>query len=249
MYKIFLSITILFLLLITVIAGIKQPKMHKAVMIYNSDYSLVAEKPQNEPVKALPTQVIKPQVTPVTVETKTVTDTVKKVTTPQKTVKQEQKQTQPVQQTQTIQKVELPKSIKNIVSDNVEPVKTVVQQEEQTQQELILWNKWRSNLQNQIMNDTRLPIIPEGVVFKFSFEVDKYGKISNVHTWSLTPAYTPYAIQYIAPVIKSYQGRSILNFPTGSNRFSTVVDGGWKIAKVTKYSTPDDYRDTEKVNK
>ena len=52
--------------------------MHKTVMIYNSDYSLVAEKPQNEPVQALPTQVIKPQVIPVTVETKTVTDTVKK---------------------------------------------------------------------------------------------------------------------------------------------------------------------------
>ena len=47
------------------------------------------------------------------------------------------------------------------------------------QQEEIAWNVWRSNLQNQIMKDSRLPDIQNGVVFKFSFTVDKYGKVSN----------------------------------------------------------------------
>ena len=97
------------------------------------------------------------------------------------------------------------------------------------------------------MSDVKLPIMPEGTIFKFSFDVDRYGKISNVKTWSLTPAYTPYAIQYIAPVIRGYQGRDILNFPEGSNRFSTTVEGGWKISQTAKFSTPEDFKDAERV--
>ena len=99
------------------------------------------------------------------------------------------------------------------------------------------------------MKDVKLPILPQGIVFKFEFDVDKYGKISNVQTWSLTPMYTPYAIQYIAPVIRSYQGHSILNFPSGSDRTQTHVKGGWKIAQTEKYSTPRDYNDTESIVK
>lgn len=148
------------------------------------------------------------------------------------------------------EKVEEKKEPVKVIEKTVEPVKQSVQtvsQAEKERQELILWNVWRSNLQNKIMQDTKLPIIPEGIIFRFQFDVDKYGKISNVQTWSLTPAYTPYAIQYIAPVIRSYQGREILNFPEGSNRISTTVEGGWKISKTAKFSTPSDYKDSEKV--
>mgnify|MGYP006872970554 CR=1 FL=1 len=130
------------------------------------------------------------------------------------------------------------------------PSSTPIQQKVLTaQEEEILWNKWRSNLQNQIMIDVKLPTIPTGTVFRFSFNVDKYGKITNVQTWSDTSKYTPYAIQYIAPVIRSYQGKSILNFPTGSNRTSTEVKGGWKISANAKFSTPQDYNDTERITK
>ena len=45
-----------------------------------------------------------------------------------------------------------------------------VEQQITQEQEVILWNKWRSDLQNQIMRDVRLPIVQEGTVFKFSFE-------------------------------------------------------------------------------
>ena len=117
------------------------------------------------------------------------------------------------------------------------------------QQEEIAWNKWRSNLNNQIMKDSKLPTMPNGIIFKYKFTVDKYGKISNVQTSSTTPGYTPYAIQFIAPVIRSYQGRSILNFPAGSNRVSTEVSGAWKISNNSKLSTPDDYHDIEKIKK
>jgi len=119
------------------------------------------------------------------------------------------------------------------------------------QEEEIAWNKWRSNLNNQIMKDakSKLPMMPNGTVFKYKFTVDKYGKISNVQTYSETSAYTPYAIQYIMPVIRSYQGRSILNFPTGSNRVTTTVTAAWVISSNLKVSTPEDYHDIEKVKK
>lgn len=117
------------------------------------------------------------------------------------------------------------------------------------QEEEIAWNKWRSNLNNQIMKDSKLPTMPNGVIFKYKFTVDKYGKVSNVQTSSTTPGYTPYAIQFIAPVIRSYQGRAILNFPTGSNRVSVEVSGAWKISSNSKLSTPDDYHDIEKIKR
>ena len=124
-----------------------------------------------------------------------------------------------------------------------EPVVLTAQQEE------IAWNKWRSNLNNQIMKDSKLPTMPNGIIFKYKFTVDKYGKVTNVQTTSTTPGYTPYAIQFIAPVIRSYQGRSILNFPAGSKRLSTEVSGAWKISNNSKLSTPDDYHDIEKIKR
>lgn len=223
--------------------------MHKSVMIYDSDYKIVETKPQVDTIKNLPTQTNIPKTEKVTTKIQQET---KKSTSVNKVTQTTKKQpttthTNPSQkETKTIT---LPQSIQKIIKNETEPSKEVVQIQQETEEELILWNKWRSNLQNSIMNDVKLPYIQEGTIFRFSFEVDKYGKITNIKTWSLSPKYTPYAIQYIAPVIRSYQGRSILDFPTGSNRFSTVVEGGWRISKVTKYSTPDDYKDTEKVTK
>ena len=69
----------------------------------------------------------------------------------------------------------------------------------------------------------------------------------NVQTGANPSTYTPYAIQYIAPVIRSYQGRSILNFPEGTERTVTNVTGKWKISDNERYSTPQDYNDIEKI--
>lgn len=249
--------------------------MHKTVMIYGSEYELVMndDDAKEENSDNLPTQVsvitetkqlpqyettvqekiyepVKTVQKKVEVQpSKTQTKQDVQVQKPVQTVKKQDVVTKPEPQT-TTQKVELPKSVQKIVTGQTEkPVQKVITEEQKAQEELILWNKWRSNLQNQIMRDARLPIVPEGVVFRFSFDVDKYGKVSNVHTWSTNPQYTAYAIQYIAPVIRGYQGHSILNFPTGSNRASTTVEGGWKISKTAKFSTPENYNDTEKVIK
>lgn len=248
-----------------------QPQMHKTFFVYNSDYVIVEPADKVEVVKNLPTQVNQPQKEEKKVTVQKVVKSVPKTT--QKPLEKKVIKNQPVQKIQTSQQTVNPllsmlketstteSAQQKVVEKKVQPVpqsvkkeetiaKPAVQtvtEEEKARQEVILWNKWRSNLQNKIMSDVKLPIMPEGTIFKFSFDVDRYGKISNVKTWSLTPAYTPYAIQYIAPVIRGYQGRDILNFPEGSNRFSTTVEGGWKISQTAKFSTPEDFKDAEKV--
>lgn len=272
------------LVILTVLACVSKPQLHKNVFIYDSNYTVVETEESPQELKNLPTMVVAQDTetfkTPKTEHKVTVQETSSKVkpqkteksvvknqpqTTKQETVAVQQqavktaetdnpllsilskKETTPKTEVSEV-KTETKQEPAKVVQTNTEPKQTqTVSQTEKERQELILWNVWRSNLQNRIMQDTKLPIIPEGVIFRFKFDVDKYGKISNVQTWSMTPAYTPYAIQYIAPVIRSYQGREILNFPEGSNRVSTTVEGGWKISKTAKYSTPADYKDSEKV--
>ena len=231
-YNLFLKISLILLIISTLCIYVLKPKMHTKVLIYDSNFSIVEQK--NETVeKNIPTVSQKQEPEQ---KTKKVIDTVK-----------EEIQTKTPKTT----------TVKLNKINNSTPIKTVEQAKQinsnvkvlTEQQEEIQWNIWRSNLQNQIMKDVKLPIVPQGTIFKFEFDVDKYGKISNVQTWSQTSSYTPYAIQYIAPVIRSYQGHSILNFPKGSNRTQTHIIGGWKIAPTAKYSTPNDFNDTEKIKK
>ena len=260
MYKLLAILTII----LTLCICITKPEMHRAVLVYDSDYTIVEPKTETEVDKKLPTIVQTEQVkttkqaievpktetkifakqTPTQTKTPVKTSTTTTVNTP---VQNTQTQAQTAQNTQTIKIPE--KTLQAINSHSVQAPKTikidpkpVLMTEEQEQ---IAWNIWRSNLQNSIMRDVRLPIMPQGTVFKFTFNVDKYGRVSNVQTYSTNPKFTPYAIQYIAPVIRSYQGKSILNFPSGSSRTATRVEGGWKIADVAIYSSPSDYNDTE----
>ena len=48
------------------------------------------------------------------------------------------------------------------------------------QEEIIAWNRWHSNIHNQVMKDSNAGVAPYGTVFSFSFLVDKYGNVSNV---------------------------------------------------------------------
>ena len=248
-----------------------QPQMHKTFFVYNSDYVIVEPADKVEVVKNLPTQVNQPQkeekkvtvqkvvkslpeTTQKPVEKKVVKNSpqpVQKIQTSQQTVNPLLSMLKETSTTESAQQKVVEKNVQtapqSVKKEETKPAAKTVTEEENARQEVILWNKWRSNLQNKIMSDVKLPIMPEGTIFKFSFDVDRYGKISNVKTWSLTPAYTPYAIQYIAPVIRGYQGRDILNFPEGSNRFSTTVEGGWKISQTAKFSTPEDFKDAERV--
>lgn len=276
---------ILQLLLIIIIAATisicaVQPDLHKNVIVYDSDYTLVAEQDVKTETKEIP--VMEKTTEPVTTVTKVsnvttqkpvekdfkqIVSKVEKQTTPVTTTKVQTKKaetpktttvTKPITtkvETPVVTKVtktETPKTEKTTSTTTVQkPVvkeTTTSQPKVLTQQEeTIAWNVWRSNLQNKIMQDTKLPNLPTGTVFQFSFTVDKYGKITNVHTGANPSTYTPYAIQYIAPVIRSYQGREILNFPEGTARTVTEVTGKWRISNTERYSTPQDFNDIEKV--
>lgn len=253
--RILVQVLLILLVVSTLSICAIKPDMHKSVIVYNSDYTLVPEEVKTVEKEEIPIMEIPAK--PVETVTKKETKTVKTQTQtkPQQVKKVEVKQ--PVKKTETkVQKAETPKvqtvvqtqKVENPVVKTETKTQTVPVPKVMTQQEEeIAWNKWRSNLQNKIMQDVKLPIMPNGITFKFSFNVDKYGKISNVQTWSTTTSYTPYAIQYIAPVIRSYQGKEILNFPQGSTRTSTEVKGGWKLSSTERFSTPQDYNDYEKV--
>jgi len=255
-YSAFIKILLVLAIILTASICAIKPKMHSALLITDSNYVLTNS--EIEPEKTKTNEVIatisqeeiqKPKVVEKPVSTPVQQKVETKVQPIQKTVVNTPK---PVQQTQTVNKNP------TVSSTTTKPVQKPIQKVEKVQttpqklteqQEEIAWNKWRSNLQNQIMKDSKLPSIPNGTVFKFTFTVDKYGKVSNVKTWSLTSTYTPYAIQYIAPVIRGYQGHSILDFPFGSNRVITNVEGGFKISNTSRYSTPNDYNDTETVKR
>lgn len=229
-YGIFAKISIILIIISTLCICISKPKMHKSFIVFNSDYTIVEDEIKTEVTKDIPTTTQLPEKEVKVTRVETPQTKIKTTSAPEKITKTEQK----------LRKNEVQTTKKQ--NKNIQKTLT-------TREEEIAWNIWRSKLQNQIMKDVNMPILPQGIVFKFTFDVDKYGKISNVQTWSLTPNYTPYAIQYIAPVIRSYQGKSILDFPTGSNRTTTEVYGGWKISSAQKYSTPQDYNDTEKIKK
>lgn len=216
------------MLVCTVCLSLIKPKMHTNLMIYSSDYKVVEEQVESGPVVLNTVQNSSFKLTP--------QKSVKTV----RTVQYEENVSNPL----TV----LNKKTKTVVQPKVEKVK-VSQPVNNLAHEEIEWNVWRSKLQNQIMQDVILPNVPIGTVFKFTFEVDKYGKISNVQTWSFDKTYTPMAIEHIAPVIRGYQGREILNFPLNSNRITTKVEGGWKISDKSVFSTPMDYNDMEKVIK
>ena len=226
---------------------------------------------QNKPVKV---QAVTTQTAPVSVQNNTVkvqSQTVKpqttatKTTSPQidlqkivqnnkaiqntKTVETTKNKTAPVQ-TKSVKQVQTAPAPK-VTAQNTKTAATAPQPQKvlTAKEEEIAWNIWRSNLTNKIMEGTNFPYVPPGTVFRFEFDVDKYGKITNVHTWSVDSKYTPYAIQYMAPVIRNLQGRSILIFPEGTARTSTKAWGAWKISNRTILSTPDNYDDIEKVTR
>lgn len=234
-----------------------QPKMHTQFLVYNSDYVIEETKPVVQETKSEPVQI---QTVKETKVTKPVQNAQKQVKTQQTTQKQSQKQTQTKKQTQTT-KQETKPTVKTTVQQTAKPqtTKTVQQQVQQKtkpltkqeQEEIIAWNKWHSDLQNSIMRDTKLPIVPDGTRFNFTFTVDKFGKVSDIKTWSDNPSFNIYAVQYIAPVIKGYQGKSILNFPVNSQRTTTKFIGKFKISTRGQnvYSSASDYNDMEKIRK
>lgn len=115
------------------------------------------------------------------------------------------------------------------------------------QEEIIAWNKWRSNLQNQIMKDSNIDYAPLGTMFSFNFVVDKFGNVSNIKVDCSNPNYMYIARDNVKGAISRLQNKPILNFPKGSQRKSTVVQGYFFMGLEDRYSTPNNFPDFERI--
>ena len=111
--------------------------------------------------------------------------------------------------------------------------------------ETIAWNKWRSNLQNRIMDDSDIDA-DYGTIFYFSFTVDNNRNISNVRVIS-TNLWDKESTEVVRRAIIHLKGKPILNFPPNTNRSSIKFTGGFVIGTTSQYSTPGDYNDFEHV--
>lgn len=179
---------------------------------------------------------------------KEIVQNVQKVPADEKTidVKKEQEKILQVEQKPVV----LPK-VESKPIEQMTPEEIIKQAEKEDRmlnerEEIVVWNVWRSNLQNQIMQDTQVSA-PLGTVFKFSFTVDKKGRISNLRTWAQPSIYNNVAINYLKPLIQSYQGKPILTFPSRTKRVITNVTGGFTISTEDKFSTPSDFSDIERI--
>lgn len=115
------------------------------------------------------------------------------------------------------------------------------------QEEIIAWNRWHSNIHNQVMKDSNAGVAPYGTVFSFSFLVDKYGNVSNVKVSCSNNYCMDIARDNLKPAIMHLQRKPILNFPHGTQRTSTVVSGSFLIGSEDRFSTPSNFSDFERV--
>lgn len=111
--------------------------------------------------------------------------------------------------------------------------------------ELIAWNKWRSDLQNTIMDLSSVDA-PYGTLFFFSFKVDNNRRISNVKVISTRPNMNT-EINSIRSTIITLNGSDLLKFPQGTRRKSVNFSGGFLMSDYEQFSSPEDFRDFEYV--
>lgn len=220
--KVLVIISFVFLTLITLKL---HPDMHQPMIIEDADFKLTrisdTLSTENIPVNS-------------TIQKQKTTEKI--VQTPEPDLKTIQKELEAKQQPEKVEQKPVQKQNTNFKN----PYMT-------EQEEIIAWNKWRSNLQNQIMRDSQIDYAPLGTLFLFTFVVDKFGNISNIKVECSNPNYMDVARNNVKPAIANLQKKPILNFPKGTQRTSTVVTGLFLIGTQERYSTPNDFSDYERV--
>lgn len=269
-----ITLIVLFILF-TAYAFSTDSKMHKPVMVTGTNYQISEQTQPTQKVEVKPaynvqpvTQEVKTAAQPqqkvivqvieehVKIQPQTVvTTTIQKPST--HVVKQTQPQVQNTNQellNRVLQNAQTPATtVKEQPKTQTavkpsQPVKTIKIEDKPLteEEEIIVWNKWRSDLQNQVMRDSKISA-PYGTTFNFSFTVDKNGNISNINTWSDDNNYTPLAKRVIKPILTSYQHTAILKFPPRTKRTIVNVTGGYTMSNTDRYSTPGDYSDYERI--
>lgn len=237
---------ILMIVILTVIAGVSQQKLHKPLVITGADFQLqrfteqISEKivktsSQNEQqvsrnVKIDPSSFVSDDMFLSMNDQKNAETVVKDASADEPDLN------------------ELEQLANDIRKESVqEPSKDDDNTKLTKKEELIAWNKWRSDVQNEIMMKTQVEA-PIGTVFYFSFVVDKFRHISNIKGICSNPFAQKEVQTKLIPVIKSLEYTSLLEFPKGTNRDKTTVRGMFSLGFETMLSQPSDYNDIERVH-
>lgn len=129
-------------------------------------------------------------------------------------------------------------------SDNFEPVKRnryIVKD--------IDWNTWKSNFINQIIDDSMyiksLDNYDVGSWFYYSFNVDKYGRISDITVKSMY--LSSIDKDRIRKLIKSYEYKDITVFPANTRKTTAKVDAVVMLGNSEKKARPSDFNENEQV--
>lgn len=226
--KLFQIILIISVILVTIIVGTANPKLHKTFIITGSDFKLerYSDDTKSKIVLAPQTENIKQR--PVKIEPSAfLTET--------KEIKAED--IQPAEIETPVAEEPEPQ-----IEDNTQEKKKLSWREEQ-----IAWNKWRSDLTNEIMMSAQVEATM-GTLFFFSFKVDKFRHISNIKAYSTNPLFMDEAKTKIIPAIKKLEYSALLTFPKGSKRKDTKVNASFLIWDETNLASPSDFNDIERVN-
>lgn len=115
-----------------------------------------------------------------------------------------------------------------------------------SREERIAWNKWRSDLQNEIMYRSAIEG-PIGTLITFNFMVTERGRIYNVNFSCNNPKVEEEARSDLARVLREIERSDILKFPNNTKRKEVKFQGGFMLDYDTQYSSPSDYSDYERV--
>lgn len=115
-----------------------------------------------------------------------------------------------------------------------------------SREEVIAWNIWRSNLQNEIMMRSAVEA-PVGTLITFAFDVSENGKISNLKYSCSSPKYADAARKDMVVVLREIEGTDVLIFPENTKRKNVKFKGAFMLDYSTSFSKPSDYSDYERV--
>lgn len=118
--------------------------------------------------------------------------------------------------------------------------------EPMTKQETIAWSTWRSNIGNKILKEKSVPQEEAlNTINLIQFNVDNKGNIFNIKITTDPPKYNQIAQKFYIEYLNSLNGNSAIDFPKGSQRKVVLVKIPIKTSTVTKYSSPEDFSDSE----
>ncbi|MCM1004182.1 MAG: hypothetical protein NC408_07560 [Candidatus Gastranaerophilales bacterium] len=236
--------------IITLIIVAFEPQMHKPVMIGSKEALMKTASIESQDVKFVPQKVgtalesnIKVQNTNITREEY------------MKSVRMRAKQQEKVV-------VESPQTVTTPIPAMTPKPKAQAKQKQKEESsksfmgqinEKIVWNKWRADICNTISNnslETQSYQLKKGVMFKYSFSVDKNRHITDINVRLVRGAsdnITLDSIKDINRTIRSLEGKNILEFPKGTQRTVVKVNGGIEMADYDSSLTPGNFSDIESI--